>query len=151
MKCKVRKKPKTSKKKTCPIVVRLDYEQQQQILDNLTQRIEWSTNRIVDENAPSPILIPEKKTDAFSFFVKILLCGVFVGFGSLGLYTLFTNWSTMCVGGFSNTMAIGFVCFAFFTCIVIGIDLLREKDRNYLIALFSALVSLVALIVAWET
>ena len=28
-----------------------------------------------------------------------------------------------------------------------GIEVLREKDRNYIVALFSALVSLVALIV----
>jgi len=34
-----------------------------------------------------------------------------------------------------------------FDCIILGVEVLREKDRNYIVALFSALVSLVALIV----
>lgn len=32
-------------------------------------------------------------------------------------------------------------------CIILGIDIFKEKDRNYIISLFSALVALVALIV----
>lgn len=130
-------------------VVRLDEEQVNTFLEQLTERIEWSTNRIVDETTPSPAIAPEKKNDAFSRFVRLLLCGLFVGFGILGFYTVFANWSTMYIGGFANTIAIGIVFLICFACIIIGIDIWREKDRNYLIALFSALVSLVALIVAF--
>ena len=128
-------------------VVRLDEEQINAFLEQLTERIEWSTNRIVDETTPPAVIVPQKKTDAFSKFVKILLCGLFAGFGILGFYTVFTNWSTMYIGGFANTVAIGIVFLICFDCIIIGIDIWREEDRNYLIALFSALVSLVALIV----
>jgi len=148
MKCKVRKKSRISKRKPQTVTVRLDSEQQKQLLDDLTQRIEWSTNRIVDETKPSSVIVPQKKTDAFSKLVKVLLCGLFAGFGVLGFYTVFANWSTMYIGGFSNTVAIGILFLICFACIIIGVDIWREKDRNYLIALFSALVSLVALIVA---
>ena len=148
MKCKVRKKSRISKRKPQTVTVRLDSEQQKQLLDDLTQRIEWSTNRIVDETKPSSVIVPQKKTDAFSKLVKVLLCGLFAGFGVLGFYTVFANWSTMYIGGFSNTVAIGILFLISFACIIIGVDIWREKDRNYLIALFSALVSLVALIVA---
>lgn len=148
MKCKVRRRARISKRKPQTVTVCLDSEQQKQLLDDLTQRIEWSTNRIVDETRPSPMVVPQKKIDSFSKLVKVLLCGLFVGFGILGLITVINNWSTMYVGGFANTVAIGIVFLICLACIVIGIDIWREKDRNYLIALFSALVSLVALIVA---
>ena len=36
--------------------IRLDDEQVESILDSLTQRIEWSTNRIIDESQ-KPIVI----------------------------------------------------------------------------------------------
>ncbi len=130
-------------------VVRLDEEQISDFLEQLTERIERSTNRIVDETTPPTVIVPQKKNDAFSQFVKILMCGLFAGFGALGFYTVFANWSTMYIGGFANTVAIGIVFLICFACIIIGIDIWREKDRNYLIALFSALVSLVALIVAF--
>ena len=130
-------------------VVRLDEEQVNAFLEQLTKRMEWSTNRIVDETTPPTVIVPQKKTDAFSQFVKILLCVLFVGFGILGFYTVFANWSTLYIGGLANTLAVGIVFLICFACIIIGIDIWREKDRNYLIALFSALVSLVALIVAF--
>ena len=130
-------------------VVRLDEEQVNIFLEQLTERIEWSTNRIVDETAPPPTIVPLKKNDAFSQLVKVLLSGLFAGFGVLGFYSIFANWSTMYVGGFANTVAIGILFLICFACIIIGVDIWREKERNYLIALFSALVSLVALIVAF--
>ena len=149
MKCKVRRRTRISKRRPQTVTVRLDSEQQKQLLDDLTQRIEWSTNRIVDETKPSSVIVPQKKTDAFSQLVKGSLCVLFAGFGILGFYTIFSNWSTIYIGGFANTVAVVVVFLICFDCIMIGIDILREKDRNYLIALFSALVSLVALIVAF--
>lgn len=149
MKCKVRRKWGLSKRRLKTVTVRLDSKQQKQILDDLTQRIEWSTNRIIDEATPAPQIVPQKKTDAFSILVKVLLCGLFVGFGILGFITIINNWSTVCVGGFANIVAIGTVFVICLACIIIGVDIWREKDRNFLIALFSALVSLVALIVAF--
>lgn len=148
MKCKVRRRCGLSKRRSKTATVRLDSKQQQQILDDLTQRIEWSTNRIIDETNPTPQIVPQKKTDAFSILVKVLLCGLFVGFGILGFITIISNWSTVYVGGFANIVAIGIVFVICLACVIIGVDIWREKDRNYLIALFSALVSLVALIVA---
>ena len=149
MKCKVRRKWGLSKRRHKTVTVHLDSKQQQQILDDLTQRIEWSTNRIIDGTTPAPQIVPQKKTDAYSILVKVLHCGQFVGFGILGFITIINNWSTVYVGGFANIVAIGIVFVICLACIIIGVDIWREKDRNYLIALFSALVSLVALIVAF--
>ena len=66
MKCKVRIRTRISKRKPRTVTVRIDSEQQKQLLDDLTQRIEWSTNRIVDETRPSPMIVPQKKIDSFS-------------------------------------------------------------------------------------
>ena len=52
MKCKVRIRTRISKRKPRTVTVRIDSEQQKQLLDDLMQRIEWSTNRIVDETKP---------------------------------------------------------------------------------------------------
>lgn len=38
------------------------------------------------------------------------------------------------------------MCVIVFDCIVLGFDIIKEKDRNYIISLFSALVALVALV-----
>ena len=52
--------------------IRLDDEQVEGFLDDLTQRIEWSTNRIVDETPRSIIVKPQEnqKSDGFSYFIK---------------------------------------------------------------------------------
>ena len=39
------------------------------------------------------------------------------------------------------------MCVIVVDCIILGIDIFKEKDRNYIISLFSALVALVALVV----
>lgn len=129
--------------------VHLDDQQLDDLSQQITESIEWSTNRIVDESKPRTIIVSKNKHDAFSCFIKIALCILFIGFCILGFYTLFRNWSTFYVGGFVNIAAIGTIILVFLACFAIGVDIWCEKDRNYLVALFSALVSLVALIVAF--
>ena len=46
-----------------------------------------------------------------------------------------------------HRIALFIVAIADFDCLLLGIEILKEKDRNYIVALFSALVALVALIV----
>lgn len=52
------------------------------------------------------------------------------------------------VQGVSSKFALVIMGILGLDCILLGVEVLREKDRNYVVALFSALVSLVALIVA---
>lgn len=138
------------KKKTSDqsITVRLDQSQVEELMDQLTDRIQWSTNRIVDETKPrsTPVIIREKKTDTFSSLIRWILSFVFIGFGVGLIAMLISNWSTYWIGGVHNISAL---CVIFIGLIstAIGIDIFRENDRDYIVSLFSAIVALVALIV----
>jgi len=148
MKCKVRRKKKVSDDAREPVTVRLDAEQENRLLDELTQRIEWSTNRIVDEVKPHCIVdTPEKKSDGFSLLIKCVIGIPILLFGIATFYYLYQNASGYWDQGFSMQFAVVMMGILGFDCIILGVEVLREKDRNYIVALFSALVSLVALIV----
>ena len=67
--------------------------------------------------------------------------------GAAIFYYLYQNALGYWEQGFSMQFAVVMMGILGFDCIVLGIEVLREKDRNYIVALFSALVSLVALIV----
>jgi len=129
------------------VTIRLDQAQVDEIMDQLTERIEWSTNRIVDKTAPqTPIIIKSKKTDMFSSVIRWILFFVFVGFGVGLIAVLVSNWSSYWTGGANNISTLCVILIGLIST-VIGVDIFREKDRNYIISLFSALVALVALIV----
>ncbi|MBO4770355.1 MAG: hypothetical protein J5563_06195 [Clostridia bacterium] len=129
------------------ITIRLDQTQVDEIMDQLTEKIEWSTNRIVDESAnKTPIVIKPQKKDMFSSLIRWILSVVFFGFGVGLIAVLITNWSSYWIGGTNNISTLCVILIGLIS-ITIGIDLFREKDRNYVISLFSALVALVALIV----
>ena len=139
----------SEKKKTDDhsVTIRLDQAQVDEIMDQLTERIEWSTNRIVDETAPqTPIIIKSKKTDMFSSVIRWILFFVFVGFGIGLIAVLVSNWSSYWTGGVNNISTLCMILIGLIST-VIGVDIFKEKDRNYIISLFSALVALVALIV----
>lgn len=140
------------KKKTIELqkqkTIRLDDDQVEGFLDDLTQRIEWSTNRIVDES-PKTIVQSNKNIpqDGFSFIIKLVIASFFfvttVAIGCL----LYNVWNDFWSNGWINRMALFVVAISGFDCLFLCIEILREKDRNYIISLFSALVALVALIV----
>lgn len=140
---------KTKKRLACAETkVYLDEKQLDDFMDKLTERIEWSTNRIVDETKPTPDFVNvQPKQDAFSTLLKYILAIQFSGFGIGVIAAIVTNWGTYWTGGTRN-LATLCVIFVGICCCAIGIDIFSEKDRDYLVALFSALVALVALIVA---
>ena len=129
--------------------IRLDETQLNEFVNELTHRIEWSTNRIVDESKPAYVTVQTQNSSAggFSWLLKCII-GIpimLVGIGilafmcqSIGLY-----WTQ----GWSMRLALLFLGIAAFDCLCLGVEIFRERDRNYIIALFSALVSLVALII----
>lgn len=129
--------------------IRLDDEQVEAILDSLTQCAEWSTNRIIDESQKPIVIQTDEKThqDVFSFVIKWSIASFFfvttVAIGCL----LYNVWNDFWSNGWINRIALFVVAISGFDCLFLGIEILREKDRNYIISLFSALVALVALIV----
>lgn len=148
MKCKVRRKKKVSNGVREPVTVRLDAEQEKRMLDEFTQRLEWSTNRIIDEVKPHCIVdTPEKKSDGFSLLIKCVIGIPILLFGIAIAFYLYQNALGYWGQGFTMQLAVVMMGILGFDCIILGIEVLREKDRNYIVALFSALVSLVALIV----
>lgn len=148
MKCKVHKKKKVSNAAHQTVTVRLDAEQENRLLNELTQRMEWSTNRIVDEVKPHYVVnAPENKSDGFSVLIKCIIGIPILIFGAAIIFYLYKNAVGYWAQGFSMQFAVVMMGILGFDCIVLGVEVLREKDRNYIVALFSALVSLVALIV----
>ncbi len=129
--------------------VRLNDEQLQDFLDELTKLIEWSTNRIVDETPRSITDKSQKcqKIDGFSYMIKWLIAIPFFIVTLAIAYLLYSFGGELWNTGWANRVTLFFVAIAGFDCAALGIEILKEKDRNYVVSLFSALVALVALIV----
>ena len=129
--------------------IRLDDEQVESILDSMTQRIEWSTNRIIDESQKPIAIQTNEKTqqDGFSFAIKWCIASFFFIVTLVISYWLYRIWVNYWGTSWGHRIALFIVAMVGCNCFLLGIDILKEKDRNYIIALFSALVALVALIV----
>lgn len=141
------------KKKTIELqkqkTIRLDDDQVDGFLKDLTQRIECSTNRIVDETPRTIIVKPQEnqKSDGFSYFIKWSIAILFFIVAIAIIYSLCSIWREFWDKGWANRIALFVVAISGLDCLFLFIEILREKDRNYIISLFSALVALVALIV----
>ncbi len=139
------KKKLSSQSKT----MQLDEGQLDNYMEQLTQLIEWSTNRIVDESYPITKIVTTKRkgNDLFSKIIQGVLTVLFIFIGLFIIGFLITSWSTLWINAANKVTVVAMFVIAV-TLIALGVDIHRETDRNYLISLFSALVSLVALIVA---
>ena len=128
----------------------LDEAQLTKFLDELTERIEWATNRIVDETAPKQVVVQPAKTtntDGFSWLLKCSI-GIPIMLFGIGLFiVLWQSANLYWAQGWNMRLVVTFLGITAFDCLCLGVEIFREKDRNYIVALFSALVSLVALIV----
>ena len=130
--------------------VRLNDTQLQGFLDDLTQRIEWATNRIVDETPRTTVMHSNDApyNDGLSFFMKWLIAITFFSVTVAIAYTLYDTWKEFWNSGWTNRISLFVVGIAGFDCLALGIEILKEKDRNYIVSIFSALVAIVALIVS---
>ena len=130
--------------------VRLNDAQLQGFLDDLTQRIEWATNRIVDETPRTTVMHSNDApyNDGLSFFMKWLIAITFFSVTVAIAYTLYDTWKEFWNSGWTNRISLFVVGIAGFDCLALGIEILKEKDRNYIVSIFSALVAIVALIVS---
>lgn len=130
--------------------IRLDDEQVEAILDSLTQCAKWSTNRIIDESQKPIVIQTDEKThqDGFSFVIKWSIASFFFIVTLVIGYSLYSIWGEYWGMSWWHRIALFIIVIADFDCFLLGIEILLEKDRNYIISLFSALVALVALIVA---
>lgn len=131
--------------------VHMDEVQIDEFLKALTERVEWSTNRIVDER-PRPIIVERGKARELGGFATLLkwsMGALFFIAATLIVHFLCTAWNQCwAAGGWTKiaTWIIGAV--AAIDCGGLGIEIFREKDRDYIVSLFSAFVALAALVVA---
>lgn len=130
--------------------VRIDDEQMQSFLDELTGRIEWSTNRIVDETPKTTVLPTQQNysNNGFSWFIKCIIAVPFFLVTIAVIYVLVNSIGDLWRAGWATRIAIFIFALAGFDSFFLGVEIIKEKDRNYILSLFSALVALVALIVA---
>lgn len=130
--------------------VHMDEVQIDEFLKALTERVEWSTNRIVDER-PRPIIVERGKARELGGVATLLkwsMGALFIIAATLIVHFLCTAWNQCWAGGWTKiaTWIIGAV--AAIDCGGLGIEIFREKDRDYIVSLFSAFVALAALVVA---
>ena len=130
--------------------VHLDEAQLNKFLDELTHRVEWSTNRIVDETSPRHVIVQDtsSKQDGVSELIKFAIASLIIAVG-IGIFTvMFQSIKLFWTQGWDARFVIFFSGVVAIVCLCLGVEIFREKDRNYIISLFSALVSLTALIVS---
>lgn len=124
--------------------VKLDEKQVQDFLDELSDRID----RITYENKTRVVITDKTKMDGFSSLIKISLGVFLILFSILGFVWLIFSGASFWSGTLSDKIALIIMFFISIDALILGKEIFKEKDRNFIIALFSALVALAALIVA---
>lgn len=133
--------------------IRLDDAQLESIFTRLEQNIEWSTDRVVDE-MPRYVTTPqfgERKNNSnfFSLILRVIIALIFFALGFSIVWVILTYGKQYWNEGLAKRFALIFVTMVSICCFILGVEILKEKDRNYVVAVFSALVAVVALIVAF--
>lgn len=130
--------------------VLLNDTQLESFLEELTDRINWSTNKIVDEMPHSININPQsfQRDDSCStilkfgigipFFMIAFLIGIFLN----NIYEEYWNL------GWTGKLCVIILVIVTLDCLALGVEIFKAKDKNYIVSLFSALVALVALIVS---
>lgn len=126
--------------------VHLDDVQMQLLINAVSQSINQSSRKTVDEL--SKVLVKEKaqRNDFFSLLVKVVLFATFFCFGVLIIGATILKWNDLWIGGLQNLAVVILLIYSI-VFIVLSVDIWFEKERNYLISIFSALVAFVALVI----
>lgn len=129
--------------------VRFDDLQLKESIDELTECISWATNRIIDETRPKYITVTGNNANdtGFSMLLKCIIGLPMFLVGAAVVMFLWKSGGEYWVQGKAMRFALVVLGITGFDSICLGIEIFRERDRNYVVALFGALVSLVALIV----
>lgn len=90
----------------------------------------------------------EPKKDRFSQFVKISLAIAFVLLGKLLLFTALIDFKILWGNTLIEHISYIILFILLFSLIPVGVGIYKEKDRNYIISVLSAIVSIIALIIS---
>lgn len=114
----------------------------------------WRGKVIIYDDDGNSRIMQDFTSWLFSFFAWVLLIGVFLIF-SATVYAciVVVDWSPKKI--FGNIAGLFLIAVLLIFCIVVSFvlkvmsyDIKREKDRHYIIALFSGLISFVSLIIS---
>ena len=87
-----------------------------------------------------------QKNGLISWFIKVLLSVLFFLFAIIIFIAILRSWNQLWIGGFQNFFVIVVLLYGLIF-VALGIEVLREDDRNFLVSFFSSLVSFVALVI----
>lgn len=90
----------------------------------------------------------EPKKDRFSQFVKISLAIAFILLGILLLFTALIDFKILWGNTLIEHISYIILFILLFSLIPVGVGIYKEKDRNYIISVLSAIVSIIALIIS---
>lgn len=90
----------------------------------------------------------EPKKDRFSQFVKISLAIAFIGLSILLLFTALIDFKILWGNTLIEHISYIILFILLFLLIPVGVGIYKEKDRNYIISVLSAIVSIIALIIS---
>ncbi len=128
--------------------VQFDEQQIEKILAKITNEIDISTNKICDEVNQAVKSIKEPRSDDISFLLKLVLTALCFSIAIVCFWCIFSGFTLLKNGDSNSAMLliiIGAVFYLAFT--MLGLEIFKEKDRNYIVSLFSAVVALTALFV----
>lgn len=121
--------------------VRIDENQLEGFLNDLTARVEWSTNRIIDESETKYVvstnnLNKDSDENALSSALKYLMGVLFLEVFDVLFVGLTNMWRQHWTAGWGSRLAfIAMVAMAV-DCFLVGIAIFQEKDKSFIVAFF---------------
>lgn len=129
-------------------IVQFDEQQIEKYLNEIINKLDVSTNKICDEINQAVKSIKKPRSDDISFLLKLLVAALCFVIAIVFLCCIFSGF-TLLGNGESGRAMLFILCSAGF-CLaftMLGWEIIKEKDRNYIVSLFSAVVALTALVV----
>lgn len=128
-------------------VIKFDEQQIEKYFDKITNKLDVSTDRLCEEVNLVVKSMKEPKTDEIANFLKLIIAGL-SAIVSISIIIYIYNawklyWNNGCSGWYWLFVHISY-CIAF--CLL-ACEIFKEKDRSYIVSLFSAVVALAALFV----
>lgn len=128
--------------------VQFDEQQMSLFIDEFVEQIKCVNKQEKNKISSSDIVMQKRQSfNMMQMILKIALCSPFtfvimaiiMFYFNAGVYYWNLSWDYRFL-----LFVIGMICF---DCVVIITEIFKEKDRNFIVSLFAALVALVSLIV----
>lgn len=130
------------------IKVEIDYDK---LANKITQSILNANKKIEEENQKSSRILTSGIAVSIMVLFFVLAAFSLTGMCFLMKHIITTNWDSIDSGILQKIFCVAFCVVLFFIAIILfisGIEIYREKDRNFIMSAFSGIVGFIALIAA---